>query len=45
MDYNGAPSLYDYLDLNALGKTLVENGDATTTFELSNGGIVETMYG
>lgn len=45
MDYNGAPSLYDYLDLNALGKALVENGDATTTFELSNGGIVETMYG
>lgn len=45
MDYNGAPSLYDYIDFDKLGQDLVDSGDETVTMQLSDNSIVETMYG
>ena len=44
-DYNGAPNPIDYIDLEALGEALVENGDASCTYRTEGDQVVTTDWG
>lgn len=43
-DYNGAPNIYDFIDLKALGQALEENWDESI-YRNIDGSVVMTTYG
>lgn len=45
MDYNGAPSLYNYIDMDSLGEDLADNADLSCVYKFENNSIIETAYG
>lgn len=44
-NFNGAPNIMAYIDLEALGAALVSSWDDSSNFEASTGEIVTTSYG
>ena len=44
-DYNGAPNPIDYIDLEALGEALVENGDESCIYRTEGDQVVTTDWG
>ena len=44
-DYNGAPNPIDYIDLDALGEALVENGDESCIYRTEGDQVVTTDWG
>lgn len=45
LDYNGAPNLVDYIDLDSLGDDLISCWDESMYTQLSNGSIISTNWG
>lgn len=44
-DYKGAPSPFDFIDLEAFGNELIATGDDSRQCQLPNGKVVTTDYG
>ncbi|WP_415408940.1 hypothetical protein [Staphylococcus agnetis] len=44
-DYNGAPNLFNYIDLEELGNDLIEMWDASCHFLTSENKVLTTSYG
>lgn len=44
-NYNGAPSLYNYIDFDELGQDLIDLADGTCVFATSKNEVIETGFG
>lgn len=44
-DYNGAPSLYDFINLSELGQALSNRWDMSTHYQTNNDEVITTSYG
>lgn len=43
--FDGAPNPIEYIDLDALGRDLIDTGDSSVCLLLPNGKVVTTSYG
>ena len=45
VDYNGAPNLYDFINLSELGQALSNRWDMSTHYQTNNDEVLTTGYG